>query len=130
MEKENLEAKETIDLLLRLTVLGVTKVTFNKDSYYKLLELLGNCDLVEPFLAQAVAHGKGFYIKTPPFETFKNPTCKGCLVLGTACLKCEKCKWELDNYPEEIRKMRLNQPKVSLMEAKAQTDRIMSAINK
>jgi hypothetical protein len=30
----------------------------------------------------------------PPFETFKNPTCRGSYVLGTACGHCEKCAWE------------------------------------
>ena len=30
----------------------------------------------------------------PPFETFKKPTCRGSMALGTACGKCEKCKWE------------------------------------
>lgn len=29
----------------------------------------------------------------PPFETFKRPTCKGCLLLGNACGHCEKCVW-------------------------------------
>lgn len=30
----------------------------------------------------------------PPWETFKNPTCRGCYALGTACGHCEKCEWE------------------------------------
>jgi len=30
----------------------------------------------------------------PPYETFKNPTCRGSYSLGTACGHCEKCEWE------------------------------------
>jgi len=30
----------------------------------------------------------------PPFETFKRPTCRGSLALGTHCGNCEKCEWE------------------------------------
>ena len=30
----------------------------------------------------------------PPYETFKEPTCKGSYALGTDCGWCEKCTWE------------------------------------
>lgn len=39
-------------------------------------------------------------MKRPPFETFKRPTCKGSIALGTACLHCESCQWELKQIVE------------------------------
>lgn len=30
----------------------------------------------------------------PPFETFKKPWCRGSVLLGNNCGKCEKCLWE------------------------------------
>ena len=33
----------------------------------------------------------------PPYSTFKYPTCKGSMALGSACGSCEKCQWEIAN---------------------------------
>ena len=35
-----------------------------------------------------------FIANRPPFETFKNSTCKGSYAFGSACGSCEKCAWE------------------------------------
>jgi hypothetical protein len=32
--------------------------------------------------------------KVPPYETFTRPTCRGSVVLGNHCKRCEKCEWE------------------------------------
>lgn len=36
----------------------------------------------------------------PPYETFKRPTCRGCMALGNACGTCEKCAWEIAHFAE------------------------------
>ena len=28
-----------------------------------------------------------------PYDTFKNPVCRGCFELNTACGRCEACLW-------------------------------------
>lgn len=35
--------------------------------------------------------------KVIPYHTFTKPVCRGSLLLGTACGKCEKCEWERKN---------------------------------
>lgn len=30
----------------------------------------------------------------PPFETFKRPICRGSIMFGSACGRCERCTWE------------------------------------
>ena len=37
----------------------------------------------------------------PPYETFKHPTCRGSMVLGTACGTCEKCAWERARFAQK-----------------------------
>lgn len=42
----------------------------------------------------------------PPFESFKNPICKGSVVLNTACGNCERCAWE----EQELARLRAELP--------------------
>jgi hypothetical protein len=41
-------------------------------------------------------------MKRPPFETFKGKICKGSIALGTACIRCESCDWEVRQIVERM----------------------------